>query len=140
MSDQPRILIVEDNPDNRTLIKDVLELKYDVVEAVDGVEGVELALSTLPVLILMDLSLPRKDGWEATRELKTHASMRDVPIIALTAHAMVGDKERAMQAGCDDYISKPINLVELNEKVKLYVAKSLEAIAKKASLDGAESS
>src|SRR5688500_18431551 len=140
MPDQPRILIVEDNPDNRTLIKDVLELKYEVIEAVDGVDGVEMALSQLPVLILMDLSLPRKDGREATRELMTHASMRDVPIIALTAHAMVGDRERAIQPGCDDYISKPINIAELVEKVKLYVAKSLAASANSASPDGADPS
>lgn len=120
---QVRILIVEDNSDNRTLIKDVLDaLDYEVIEAVDGVEGIEMALSKNPSLILMDLSLPRKDGWEATRELKTHPSMKNVPIIALTAHAMVGDKERAMEAGCDDYISKPINLAELNEKIKKFVA------------------
>jgi two-component system, cell cycle response regulator DivK len=125
---QIRILIVEDNADNRTLIKDVLDaMNYEVVEAVDGVEGVEKALSSNPSLILMDLSLPHKDGWEATRELKTHASMKSVPIIALTAHAMVGDKERAIEAGCDDYISKPINLAELNEKIKKYVAQSIAA-------------
>ncbi len=120
--DRPFILVVEDNADNRTLIKDVLDaLGYDTVEALDGIEGVELARSKKPALILMDLSLPRKDGWEAAREIKADPQMKSTPIIALTAHAMVGDRERALQAGCDDYVSKPINLVELSQKIKTYL-------------------
>jgi CheY-like chemotaxis protein len=122
----PLILVVEDNPDNRTLIRDVLDaLNYNVIEATDGIEGVEMALSSKPSLILMDLSLPGKDGWEATREIKANASMEKVPVIALTAHAMVGDRERALEAGCDDYVSKPINLMELNEKIQRYLAKAV---------------
>jgi CheY-like chemotaxis protein len=116
---QTRILIVEDNVDNRTLIKDLLgAMDYEVIEATDGVEGVEKALGQIPDLILMDLSLPRKDGWTATRELKAHPDVSYIPIIALTAHAMVGDRERALEAGCDDYVSKPINLSELLEKIQ----------------------
>ena len=116
---RPRILVVEDNPDNRTLITDVLDvLEYEVIEAHDGVEGVAKALSEKPSLILMDLSLPHKDGWQATRELKANEEMKDTPIIALTAHAMVGDREKALEAGCDDYISKPINLAELSQKLR----------------------
>jgi two-component system, cell cycle response regulator DivK len=123
MTNDKTILIVEDNSDNRTLIKDVLDaLDYGVIEAVDGNEGVQLAFSHKPALILMDLSLPHKDGWEATREIKANPQLATTPIIALTAHAMVGDRERALEAGCDDYISKPINLVELNEKIRKHLA------------------
>jgi len=91
---------------------------YEVIEAQDGIEGVEIALDKKPALILMDLSLPRKDGWQATRELKANAETESIPIIALTAHAMVGDQEKALEAGCDDYISKPINMLELSQKIK----------------------
>jgi two-component system cell cycle response regulator DivK len=123
MPNDKTILIVEDNQDNRTLIKDVLDaMDYGVLEAADGNEGVELALKHKPALILMDLSLPHKDGWEATREIKAHPDMANTPIIALTAHAMVGDRERAIEAGCDDYISKPINLMELTEKIRKHLA------------------
>jgi|RhiMetdeSRZDD1v2_1073273.scaffolds.fasta_scaffold48244_2 two-component system, cell cycle response regulator DivK len=124
MAEQKSILVVEDNSDNRTLIKDVLDaLNYEVLEATDGIEGVAIALDKKPALILMDLSLPRKDGWEATKEIKANPDMAKTPIIALTAHAMVGDKEKALEAGCDDYISKPINLMELNEKIQRYLVK-----------------
>ncbi len=122
MSGRPRILVVEDNLDNRTLIADLLgALDYEVLEATDGIQGVEVALKELPALILMDLSLPRKDGWQATRELKASVTAGHIPIIALTAHAMVGDRERALDAGCDDYVSKPIDIVELTSKIKLYL-------------------
>jgi len=118
------ILIVEDNPDNRTLISDVLvSLGYDVVEAVDGVDGVEKAARERPDLILMDLSLPHKDGWTATREIKADPALRAIPIIALTAHAMVGDREKALEAGCNDYVSKPIDLRELASKLDLHLKK-----------------
>jgi two-component system cell cycle response regulator DivK len=124
-SQQARVLIVEDNVDNRTLIKDLLgAMDYVVFEATDGVEGVEKALDKIPDLILMDLSLPLKDGWAATRELKAHPDVSHIPIIALTAHAMVGDRERALEAGCDDYVSKPINLNELLDKIQLYLTQS----------------
>lgn len=117
-----RILVIEDNQDNMTLIVDVLtSLDYVVIQAMDGEQGISLARSHVPDLILMDLSLPRMDGWTAARMIKTDASLQHIPIIALTAHAMVGDRERAIEAGCDDYISKPINLQELAVKLNEYV-------------------
>ncbi len=113
-----RVLVVEDNPDNLTLIADVLSsLDYEVLQAFDGEQGVQLANSERPDLILMDLSLPRMDGWTATRAIKANPELREIPIIALTAHAMVGDRERALAAGCDDYVAKPINLRELANKL-----------------------
>ncbi|NDJ53037.1 MAG: response regulator [Chloroflexi bacterium] len=121
MSDSRTILIVEDNIDNRTLLGDMLSaLDYTVLEAVDGVEGVDIALANVPDLILMDLSLPNKDGWTATREIKAEKSTAHIPVIALTAHAMVGDRERALEAGCDDYMTKPINILELKKKIESY--------------------
>lgn len=113
-----RVLVVEDNQDNMTLITDVLtSLDYEVLKATDGEIGVEVAGAEKPDLILMDLSLPRMDGWTATRHIKGDAELQHIPIIALTAHAMVGDRERALEAGCDDYITKPINLRELAGKL-----------------------
>src|ERR1044071_6308731 len=104
-----RILVVEDNRDNMTLITDILEsLNYNVISAYDGQHGVLLAQSELPNLILMDLSLPVKDGWTATREIKENEQLKHIPVMALTAHAMSGDRERALEAGCNDYVSKPI--------------------------------
>lgn len=109
-----RILVVEDNQDNMTLISDILiSLRYTVLQAVDGEQGIAMAVSERPDLILMDLSLPRVDGWTATRQIKADPALKDIPIIALTAHAMIGDRERALAAGCDDYVSKPINFREL---------------------------
>lgn len=106
-----RVLVVEDNRDNMILIVDVLEsLDYDVIQAEDGEKGVSLANSERPDLILMDLSLPKMDGWAATRVIKANDELKQIPIIALTAHAMVGDRERALEAGCDDYLTKPIDL------------------------------
>lgn len=117
-----RILVVEDNPDNLTLIVDVLiELEYEVLQATNGMQGVSIAEETIPDLILMDLSLPKMDGWTATRKIKAQQDLHHIPIIALTAHAMKGDRERAIEAGCDDYISKPINLQELAVKLDKYV-------------------
>jgi CheY-like chemotaxis protein len=122
MTGAARILVVEDNPDNRTLLSDLLvALEYQVIEAVDGEQGVELAVREKPALILMDLSLPRKDGWQATRELKANSAVAGIPVIALTAHAMTGDRERALEAGCDDYISKPIDTAELLDKIRRYL-------------------
>ena len=118
-----RILVVEDNRDNMTLITDILEsLNYSVIPAHDGQHGVLLAQSEMPNLILMDLSLPIMDGWTATREIKRNDQLKHIPIIALTAHAMSGDRERAIDAGCDDYVSKPINVPELLVKITTLLA------------------
>lgn len=117
-----RILVVEDNPDNRVLITDVLtSLDYEVIVAVDGEEGVSKATSEKPDLILMDLSLPQMDGWTAARSIKAKPELQHIKIIALTAHAMVGDREKALEAGCDDYVSKPIDLRELAGKLAQYL-------------------
>lgn len=118
-----RILVVEDNKDNMTLIVDVLSsLDYDVLQATDGQQGVEIAQAEKPDLILMDLSLPRMDGWTATRLLKDDEATKAIPVIALTAHAMIGDRERALEAGCDDYLSKPLDLPELARKLTKYLS------------------
>jgi two-component system, cell cycle response regulator DivK len=117
-----RILVVEDNQDNMTLISDVLQsLDYEVLQATDGEQGVQMAGEHKPDLILMDLSLPRMDGWTATRHIKADPQTQNIPVIALTAHAMVGDRERALEAGCDDYVSKPINLRELANKLAQFI-------------------
>jgi two-component system, cell cycle response regulator DivK len=119
-----RILVVEDNRDNMTLIYDVLtSLDYEVLQAVDGEQGVAMAAEQKPHLILMDLSLPRMDGWTAARTIKSNDALKHIPVIALTAHAMVGDRERALEAGCDDYITKPINLPELASKLTRHLSK-----------------
>jgi len=99
-----KILLVEDNEMNRDMLSRRLERRgYAVVMAVDGAEGVEMARSEAPDLILMDMSLPVLDGWEATRQLKGDPAVSGIPVIALTAHAMAGDRDRAVEAGCDDY-------------------------------------
>lgn len=114
-----RILVVEDNPDNMTLIVDVLQsLHYDVLRATDGEQGVSMTVTEQPDLVLMDLSLPKMDGWTATRRIKADPAVQHIPVIALTAHAMVGDRERAYAAGCDDYVTKPINLKDLANKLR----------------------
>jgi CheY-like chemotaxis protein len=115
----PRILVVEDNEMNRDMLsRRLARKKYEVLVAVDGGEGVVMARSEAPDLILMDMSLPVVDGWEATRQLKASPETKAIPIIALTAHAMSGDREKAMEAGCDDYDTKPIELPRLLAKVK----------------------
>ena len=115
----PKILLVEDNEMNRDMLSRRLERRgYLMVIAEDGRQGVELALSELPDLILMDMSLPVMDGWEATRRIKAAPETAAIPIIALTAHAMAGDREQALQAGCDDYDCKPIELPRLLEKIE----------------------
>ena len=113
-----KILVVEDVDLNRDLIVQLLEDKYQVIEAVNGKEGIEIAQRERPDLILMDLSLPIMDGWEATRRLKANADLRLIPVIALTAHVMKGDKEKSLAAGCDDYLAKPINEDELMAKIE----------------------
>ena len=118
-----KVLVVEDNRDNMTLIFDVLiSLGYEVIQATDGLQGIEAARHHAPDLILMDLSLPKMDGWAATRQIKADGALQHIPIIALTAHAMVGDRERALEAGCDDYVSKPIDLPELARKLDEYLS------------------
>ncbi len=116
-----RILVVEDVDFNRELVVQLLEDKYQVIEAVNGQEGVELAERERPELILMDLSLPVMDGWEATRRLKANDDLRSIPVIALTAHAMVGDKEKALAAGCNDYLVKPLDEDELMARIAKYL-------------------
>ena len=114
-----KILLVEDNEMNRDMLSRRLERRgYEVVIAVDGQQGVDLAQSAAPDLILMDMSLPVIDGWEATRQLKSMDRMKTVPIIALTAHAMSGDREKALEAGCNDYDTKPIELPRLLGKIE----------------------
>jgi len=113
-----KLLIVEDNEMNRDMLTRRLERKgFTTVVAVDGVEGIAMARSEAPDLILMDMSLPVLDGWEATRRLKAAQETRAIPIIALTAHAMESDRERALRAGCDEYDSKPIEFPRLLEKI-----------------------
>lgn len=117
-----KILLVEDNEMNRDMLSRRLERKgYQVVMAVDGRDGVAVAQSESPDLILMDMSLPVMDGWEATRILKGSEHTRHVPIIALTAHAMAGDRERALEAGVDDYDTKPIDFPRLLAKIEALV-------------------
>jgi CheY-like chemotaxis protein len=112
-----RILIVEDVDFNRDLLVQLLEDDYEILTAADGAEGIRLAESVRPDLILMDLSLPVIDGWEATRRIKADPALERIPIIALSAHAMTGDEEKALQCGCDDYLSKPLHEDRLFEKL-----------------------
>ena len=113
-----KILLVEDNEMNRDMLSRRLERKgYEVVIAVDGQAGIDMASSGNPDIILMDLSLPVIDGWEATRKIKADPATQSIPVIALTAHAMAGDKQKALEAGCDDYDTKPIDLKRLLEKI-----------------------
>jgi two-component system cell cycle response regulator DivK len=104
-----KILVIEDVEFNRDLIVQLLEDDYQVLTAADGAEGIRLAQQERPHLILMDLSLPVIDGWEATRRIKANEALKEIPIIALTAHAMQGDEDKARESGCDDYLSKPLN-------------------------------
>jgi len=113
-----KILLVEDNEMNRDMLSRRLIRKgYEVVMALDGRQAVEMAAGENPDLILMDMSLPVIDGWEATRQLKATPATRAIPVIALTAHAMAGDREKAIEAGCDDYDTKPIDLPRLLGKI-----------------------
>jgi CheY-like chemotaxis protein len=116
-----KILVVEDVEFNRDLIVQLLEDDYEVLTAVDGDEGLRRAALDRPDLILMDLSLPVVDGWEAARRLKSDEALRHIPIIALSAHAMVGDEEKARRSGCDDYISKPLDEDLLFEKLRRFL-------------------
>ncbi len=114
-----RILLVEDNPENRDMLsRRLIRRGYEIEFAEDGAEAVRKAREVAPALILMDLSLPVMDGWEATRRIKADEATRSIPVIALTAHAMASDLQRAMQAGCDDYDTKPVELPRLLEKIQ----------------------
>jgi len=114
-----KVLLIEDNEMNRDILLRRLSRRgYLMVSAVDGRQGVEMARSERPDIILMDMSLPVMDGWEATRRVKADEDMRNVPVIGLTAHAMSGDREKALAAGCDDYDTKPVELDRLIEKIE----------------------
>lgn len=120
-----KILLVEDNEMNRDMLSRRLERRgYQVIIAVDGEEGLRLAQAERPDLILMDMSLPLLDGWEVTRQLKTAPQTRSIPIIALTAHAMAGDREKALEAGCDDYDTKPVEMTRLLTKIEQLTSKA----------------
>ena len=114
----PRILLVEDNEMNRDMLsRRLVRNGYQVFLAMDGQQGADMALSERPDLILMDMSLPVIDGWEATRRIKANDATRRIPVIALTEHAMAGDREKAMEAGCEDYDTKPVEMSRLLGKI-----------------------
>jgi CheY-like chemotaxis protein len=118
-----KILLVEDNEMNRDMLSRRLQRRgFEVVIAVNGAEGVAMANSEIPDLILMDMSLPVMDGWEATRTIKGNSTTESIPVIALTAHAMSGDREKALEAGCDDYDTKPIDLPRLLTKIDTFLS------------------
>ncbi len=121
-----KILLVEDNEMNRDMLSRRLEKRgYQVINAVDGRQGVTLAQVEAPALIVMDMSLPVLDGWEATRQLKAAPATRAIPVIALTAHAMSGDRDRALDAGADDFDTKPVELPRLLEKIDVLLTRRL---------------
>ena len=114
-----KVLYVEDNDNNIFMLRNRLKRAgYDVVVAMDGVQGVAAAAAEKPNVILMDLSLPQLDGWEATRRIKAAPETKHIPVIALTAHAMTGDREKALAAGCDDFDTKPVELPRLLKKIR----------------------
>ena len=118
----PKILLVEDNEMNRDMLsRRLIRRGYEVIIAVDGQQGVDFASTHAPDVVLMDMSLPVIDGWEATRRLKANDATKKIPVIALTAHAMAGDREQALAAGCDDYDTKPIELTRLLPKIEKFV-------------------
>ena len=120
-----KILYVEDNDDNVYVVRGRLgRLGHTIVVAADGDQGVAMAASELPDLILMDLRMPGLDGWEATRRIKADARTRHIPVIALSAHAMAGDREKALAAGCDDYDTKPIDFARLRAKIDAALGKA----------------
>lgn len=123
-----KILLVEDNEMNRDMLSRRLQRKgHQVLIAIDGAQGVELAQSHKPDIILMDMSLPVIDGWEATQQLKAAPETSAIPIIALTAHAMAGDREKCLQVGCDDYDTKPIEFSRLLGKIQTLLEKNVRA-------------
>ena len=125
------LLLVEDNEDNRTIYCTVLRHHgYEVIEAQDGVRAVELARSEHPDLILMDISIPKLDGWEATTRLKADETTRNIPIIALTAHALEEDRQKATQVGCDGYLAKPVEPRRVVQEVEKFVGPARPPVAK----------
>jgi CheY-like chemotaxis protein len=120
-----KILLVEDNEMNRDMLSRRLQKKgYEVVMALDGEQGVAMALSEAPALILMDMSLPGIDGWEATRRIKAAPSTKSIPVIALTAHALTSDRDQALEAGCDDFDTKPVEFTRLLAKIETLLGKA----------------
>ena len=117
-----KILVVEDEQFNRDLFVQLLEDEYELVVAEDGQQGVKRAEEENPDLILMDLGLPILDGWEATRRIKANGTLKHIPIIAVTSHAMIGEEARALEAGCDDYLPKPVDENELMRKLKKFLS------------------
>lgn len=120
--DKKTILVVDDTDWNRDLLVQLLEDEYTVLQAVDGEQGVKMTQEEKPDLILMDLGMPVMDGWEATRRIKANDALKQIPIIAVTSHAMVGDEIDARKAGCDDYLPKPIDEDLLIQKIKKFLA------------------
>ena len=117
-----RVLVVEDTEDNRQILRDLLEVAgYGIVEANDGLQGVAKAIETTPDLILMDMQMPGIDGYEATRRIRANESTNGIPIIAVTSFALSGDQEKAMAAGCDDYVAKPYSPRALLAKIRSYL-------------------
>jgi CheY-like chemotaxis protein len=115
----PRILLIEDNEMNRDMLsRRLVKRGYEVAIAVDGEQGLAMVQSEAPALVLMDMSLPGIDGWEVTRQLKAAPETRGIPVIGLTAHAMAGDRDKALAAGCDDFDTKPVELTRLLEKIE----------------------
>jgi two-component system cell cycle response regulator DivK len=124
-----KVLVVDDNQDSRELVVKVLKNKgYEMIEATDGEEAIEKAVGERPDLILLDISIPKLDGYEVTRRLKSREEFKETPIVALTAHAMKGDRAKALEAGCEGYISKPINIRELPAQVKSFIKGRWESI------------
>lgn len=122
MEETKKILVVDDNQDSRELVVKVLKNRgYQIIEAVDGEDALEKAFAERPDLILMDISIPKIDGYEVTRRLKSREDFKKTAVVALTAHAMKGDMEKALAAGCEGYITKPVNIRELPEQIKLYM-------------------
>jgi two-component system cell cycle response regulator DivK len=120
-----KLLLVEDNEMNRDMLSRRLARRgYEVAVALDGEQGVAMAKSEAPALILMDMSLPGMDGWEATRQIKAMSETRAIPVIALTAHAMAGDREKAIAAGCDEFDTKPVDLTRLLEKIEALLGRA----------------
>ena len=120
----PKILVVEDNEINRDMLSRRLQRRgYEVIISADGAEGLAKARSESPDIILMDMDLPILDGWAATRELKSSPETQGIPVIAFTAHAMAGDRERALEAGCDDYDTKPVEFSRLTQKIESLLSK-----------------
>ena len=119
----PKILIIEDNEENRDALSRRLQRRgFQVVLAEDGLEGMEKVRLEKPDIVLMDMNMPKLDGWEATRQLKADPATRDVPIIALTAHAMAGDRERSLEVGCADYHTKPVEMAKLLGQIEAFLA------------------